>query len=329
MKNNVTDGERLAASHRGAMSIFLGFAILAGVTLTAAVIAQEKFAQPSQPASKRTGAADDSAPSKTKSSQAGTLDELFAVLDKDHDRRISQSEATGPYAQRFLQWDATGDGIATREEIHEFRASVGIDDNGQRIAGDAANGTKAAKGRVNVAAAPAILKEPADWRFEALPVPPGFAPEIKLKGAEEARFAPGMYDTVSDSYFTYVLAIVADGTPELGAAELKDFLEKYFRGLSTAVGRRKGMMPDPAQMQAVVTPAIGGADAANRFTAEVTFFDSFTDGRKTTLHVEAQVFPQPASKKTCLLLLISPSPKGSAAWQTLHEIGKKAALNLQ
>jgi hypothetical protein len=50
-----------------------------------------------------------------------------------------------------------------------------------------------------------ILKEPVDWRFERLPVPAPFAPDIKLTGFEEARFSPGMFDTSSANYFTYVM----------------------------------------------------------------------------------------------------------------------------
>lgn len=67
--------------------------------------------------------------------------------------------------------------------------------------------------RAGAAATATILKEPADWRFEGMPVPPGFAPEIKLTGSEEIRFAPGMFDTGSSNYFTCVLAILADGAP--------------------------------------------------------------------------------------------------------------------
>ena len=46
------------------------------------------------------------------------------------------------------------------------------------------------------------------------------------------------------------------------------------------------------------------------------------------LNVEAQVIAQPAAKKTCLLLLVSPSAKESAAWQTLRAIGIKSALTV-
>ncbi|MBI5683478.1 MAG: hypothetical protein HZC54_00225 [Verrucomicrobia bacterium] len=172
---------------------------------------------------------------------------------------------------------------------------------------------------------PAILKEPADWRFERMAIPPGFAPDIKLTGSEEIRFAPGMFDPNSSNYFTYVMVILADGAPELGAADLKEFLETYYRGLSAAVGRSKGFSPDAGQMRAVVKPAPPGPDAKNRFVAEVIFFDSFSDGRKINLHVEAVVIPRPASKQTCLIMLVSPSSKDAAVWQTLRDIGRKTA----
>lgn len=174
---------------------------------------------------------------------------------------------------------------------------------------------------------PSILKEPADWRFEGMAIPPGFAPDIKLTGSEEIRFAPGMFDTRSSNYFTYVVVILADGAPELGTEELKVFLEKYYRGLSTAVGRGKGLSPDTGQMRAVVNPAPPDPDAGKRFVGEVVFFDSFSDGRKINLHVETLVIPRPALKQTCLIMLVSPSSKDAAAWKTLREIGSKATKN--
>jgi hypothetical protein len=167
---------------------------------------------------------------------------------------------------------------------------------------------------------PAILKEPADWRFEKMPTPPGFAPDIKLRGFEEARFSPGMFDTSSPDYFTYVLVIAADGAPQLDKAGLKDFLEKYYRGLCGGLGERKGIAVDSARMVAEVTPAGSGPDAAHRYTGKVTIFDTFNDGRKVMLNVEAHVIPRPGAKKTYLSLLISPQGREAAVWKKLHEI---------
>ena len=79
-------------------------------------------------------------------------------------------------------------------------------------------------------------------------------------------------------------------------------------------------------MRATVRPA--GAEAKDRFLGEVIFFDSFTDGRKITLNVEAQINAHPGPKKTVLLLLVSPSAKESVAWKTLREIGQKTVASL-
>jgi hypothetical protein len=170
---------------------------------------------------------------------------------------------------------------------------------------------------------PTILKEPAGWRFEKMPIPPGFAPDIKLAGFEEIRFAPGVFDTSSGNYWTCVLVISAEGTQNLGAADVKDYLEKYYKGLSVGVGRRKGLSPDASQMVADVAAAQSGNDARNRYAASIPFFDTFNDGRKITLNVEAHVVPRPESRRVYLTLLVSPQPKNAAVWQTLREIEAK------
>lgn len=253
----------------------------------------------------------------SKAAKPPALDDLFATLDKDHDGKISREEASGAYSQRFLQWDGNGDGFATRQEIHDFRLRAGIDDKGNRVA-KVAPGAPPRAGKLA-----AILKEPADWRLETMSVPPGFAPEIELTGTEEIRFAPGMFDHASSTYFTCVLAIVVEGAPELGEAQIKDFLEKYYRGLSTSRAQRTGVKVDPAQMKAVVTRS-PGSEARRRFEGQVDFFDSFSDGRKIALNVEAQVILPPAKKQTCMILLVSPSAREAAPWRTLREIGMKA-----
>jgi hypothetical protein len=163
---------------------------------------------------------------------------------------------------------------------------------------------------------PAMLLEPADWRFERLPIPPGFARDIPWTGYEEARFSPGMFDTKSATHFTYALSICIDGTLEIGAKELKDFFDKYFKGLSTMVGRGKGMKPDPAVFNAEVMPS----DNAGQFSAKVPFIDTFTDGRQLTLNLEIDVRPLPKAQKTQIILLISPQATDAEIWKQLRVI---------
>jgi hypothetical protein len=302
-------------------------------------------------------------PTSRPSRGVATLDEVMAQLDKDHDGRVTKEEATGQYAQRFAQWDVKGKGYVTRQEIHDYRVSLGIDDNGQRTgaaaggagqggragAGPGAGGGRRAQGanaggakgggpngaagaagggqRAKPTATPVILKEPADWRFETFPVPPGFAPEVKLKGLEEARFSAGMYDTNSDHYFTYLVAITNEGELKWAAPDLKDFLEKYFRGLSTSRAQRKGVAPDVSQMVATIAPATS-TDGATQLNGQMIFVDSFTDSRKVTLNVEATIISKAGAKQSFIIMLVSPSPTDSSVWKELREIGKKAAVNV-
>lgn len=164
--------------------------------------------------------------------------------------------------------------------------------------------------------APTMLLGPVDWRFERLPIPPGFARDIAWSGYEEARFSPGMFDTKAATHFTYALSICIDGTPEIQAKELKDFFDKYFKGLSTMVGRGKGMKPDPAVFNAEVTPH----GKAGQFTAKVPYIDTFTDGRQLLLNLEIEVRPKPEMKKTQIILLISPQAADAEIWKKLREI---------
>ncbi len=274
-----------------------------------------------------------------------SLDELLAALDRNHDGRISRGEATGTYGPRFAQWDADGDGFATPREIHDYRLRLGIDDRGFRIANGGRGGSSpgpAASGQTGnnprgrggargarAAATATFLEGPADWRLETMPVPPGFAPDIACRGAEEIRFAPGMFDPGASDYFTCILALLLEDAPDLGSEAIKDFLEKYYRGLSIGVGRRKGLAPDPQQMVAGLESAPPGAGATSRFVGHIVFFDTFSDGRRITLNVEALVVPRPEQRQTGLVLLVSPSAGTAAVWPTLRDLGRQAALRMR
>ena len=169
-----------------------------------------------------------------------------------------------------------------------------------------------------------VLKGPADWRLERIPMPPGFAPSIRLRGMEEIRFAPGMFDPRSPTYFTCIISILADDEPVIDAKALQEFLEKYYQGLSVAVGKHKHLQPDLAQMKATIREGPPTPVATESYGADMVFFDSFSDGRKITLHIEATVNHLHGRKQTGLLLLVSPSAPESEAWKALEVHGGEA-----
>ena len=172
-------------------------------------------------------------------------------------------------------------------------------------------------------ATPMLLLGPVDWRFEAMPLPPRFAPEVKWTGFEEIRFAPGVFDNSSPDYFSYVIALSVNGTSTIDAAGIKDFLETYFRGLLPSMGQRKGLTVNTSQIAAEIAPAETKPKTNARYQGTVAIIDTFTDGRKTTLNVEADVLPQEALKKTHVLLLLSPRARDSKIWKTLCGIRDK------
>lgn len=172
----------------------------------------------------------------------------------------------------------------------------------------------------------AILTEPAGWKLETMPTPPSFAPDIRLKGTEEIRFAPGMFSASSSTYFTCLIAISANRAPSLDAGDVKRFVELYYRGLAT-VGGNKVTVAQRKEMVATVTePKTRTQKDRRQFNATMVLFDPFHGGQKVTLNIEALVVPRPATKQTCLILMVSPSATDSEVWKNLRVIGEQAAV---
>lgn len=86
------------------------------------------------------------------------------------------------------------------------------------------------------------LAAPAGWVGEVIQLPPPFAPDMKLKGREQIRFAPGMMKSGSKSFFSYAFVFELEEKPELTDAVVQAEFLKYYRGLCKAVLR--GQRPD-------------------------------------------------------------------------------------
>src|SRR5262245_34223057 len=71
-------------------------------------------------------------------------------------------------------------------------------------------------------------------------LPPRFAPAMTLNGIDEIRFAPGMFDAKSDSFFTYVFVFSIPKEQVLTPEVIQREMLAYYRGLSEAVSKGKG-----------------------------------------------------------------------------------------
>lgn len=147
------------------------------------------------------------------------------------------------------------------------------------------------------------------WRYEPIALPPEFAPSLPA-GEEVLYFAPGMFDTASPEYWSYVFAMrfEAPGPTEAGA--IQSLLDDYYRGLIAAVAQSRSIEIDAGAIKSAVEPGEGEAHAAT-----VALPDAFTTGEPINVHLEIHT---PAGGR-CLRAAASASGDRSApVWGALR-----------
>ena len=176
-----------------------------------------------------------------------------------------------------------------------------------------------------IAGAPAGQEDPSllpktqeGWRYERLVFPLSFAPDLKYQGFEELRFAPGMFDPQSDTYFTYIFAVRLEGTHKIDSDFVRTFLFKYYRGLCEAAGADRNPPLDLKKISVFVKKGEDQRTGADVFVAEVVMFDAFVTGKPMTLNIEIVAADDPNAKATCLFALASPKPKSHKVWKLLY-----------
>lgn len=104
-------------------------------------------------------------------------------------------------------------------------AAHGLDGGSHDAGGDSQVGTKPNGYKLAI---------PTGWYDDHLPVPPLFAPSLPLRGSETTREPPGMYDPLSDQFFSYAVLWWLDGEPTLDVDNLRSALATYYQGLCGA-----------------------------------------------------------------------------------------------
>ncbi|WP_143569859.1 hypothetical protein [Tenacibaculum agarivorans] len=166
-------------------------------------------------------------------------------------------------------------------------------------------------GKINGQDKAELLNYPKEWRFEKINFPLDFAKDITWEGFEELRFSPGMFDVKSATYFTYYFAIQIQNKVEISEKEIKDMLEKYYRGLCKAVNAKDKFTINYND----ITATIKKTDSCS-LTADIVFFDSFTNGKKLNLAMMMEI----QKNNESLLLITSVTPKQNIKeLETLHK----------
>ncbi len=171
------------------------------------------------------------------------------------------------------------------------------------------------------------LAAPLGWGGETISLPPGFAPDMRLKGAEHIRFAPGMMAPQAESFFSYAFAFELELQPALSESVVKDEILKYYRGLCKAVlnGERPDIDPSDFKLElrevnSETDPAsdTNSADGLSRYAGTLTWIEPFVTKKSQKLHLEIRTWA--TSKHRYLFACVSPQPPSMAIWKQLHSI---------
>ena len=174
---------------------------------------------------------------------------------------------------------------------------------------------------------PTKLVAPAGWGGETIGLPPGFAPDMKLKGSEHIRFSPGMMNPASDSFFSYAFVFELQPKPVLTDAVVKAEFLKYYRGLSTAV--LSGKLPDldpskfTLELKRVKSDAKPATDAQAEatptlYTGTLEWVEPFATKKSQKLNLEIRTWA--GNGQNYIFAGVSPQARDAPIWKQLHAI---------
>lgn len=167
-----------------------------------------------------------------------------------------------------------------------------------------------------------------------------FAPAMKLKGIEEIRFAPGMFQAQSESFFSYAFVFSVTKDQELTQAVIQEEMLVYYRGLAESVLKGKGKTAETGKFtfrlerakQATGTPErLPAATPVTQYAGELDWIEPFVTGKPQMLHFEIQAWSNPGSSRNYLFVCTSPKARGETdtIWKELRTIRRTFEVKRQ
>jgi len=156
-----------------------------------------------------------------------------------------------------------------------------------------------------------------DWRGERIELPPGFAPELGWNGVEEIRFAPGMFEPGTESFFSYVLVFLLEEGSDVSPESIQREVLTYYQGLAKAVMGNTNRPVDTSQFDfALGDPKTSGD--TTEFTGQLNWVEPFATQQPQKLNLEISLWKH--LKQPALFFSVSPQPADHAIWTKLREI---------
>ena len=180
--------------------------------------------------------------------------------------------------------------------------------------------------KVSAQAKPSILTSPSNWQFEQFSLPPGFAPTVSYHGREELRFSPGWDKKDATDYFTIIWGFRFDDTKSVSAADIKKFLQTYFRGLCSKTATDRHLSPIDSSAVNVSIQKKTTAGKSSVYNLTLHLFGVFADASPVTLNGEIKVMEDDAHQKVYLLMIASPQDKANSIWQDLYKVQREFVI---
>jgi hypothetical protein len=168
------------------------------------------------------------------------------------------------------------------------------------------------------------LPTPKGWRNERLKLPPDFAPKMKLKGVEDLRFAPGMFDPKSESFFSYLFLLQVEGKSKLTDELLQSELLKYYQGLAKSVLAGRNIKVSESKFKLSLKPIkakqVNQPKSLVEYSGDLKWIEPFATAKPQTLLFEIQTWHNNDSKQNLIFVCVSPKGKKAEIWKQLHSI---------
>ena len=169
-----------------------------------------------------------------------------------------------------------------------------------------------------------------EWRGERIALPPAFAPDMKMKGIEEIRFAPGMFKADSDSFFTYIFVFAVSEDQKLTKEVIQKETLVYYQGLASGLLKQKGKKVDVSKFtfklerakEAADPPATVKAESVTQYLGTLDWVEPFATAKPQVLYFEIQSWSDPKTKGNYLLVCVSPKviDEEEPNWKELRKI---------
>jgi len=163
------------------------------------------------------------------------------------------------------------------------------------------------------------LVAPKGWGGETIHVPPAFAKDMKIKGVEKIRFAPGMFKPDAVDFFSYVLVFRLEAEPELTREVIERELLAYYRGLATAVGRGK-IKTDGFSFSMKQVEGITAEMNVSHYVAALQWIEPFATSKAQTLNFELRVWKAKKSNRNWIYMSVSPNKSDDPIWNIMYQV---------